>query len=140
ERLIIDEGARAAVGELNAPQDELVFGRHVVFRHDGARRVPGREFEGRRHLPLLGALAYQDSIAARPERKREGIEQDGFAGARLSGEHGQAGRKVDIEPVDQDNVVSGSGIGRLTTTRCGALQVGWSPLAVSSPPDTGEAI
>src|SRR5262249_57370674 len=58
ERLIIDEGARAAVGELNAPQDELVFGRHVVFRHDGARRVPGREVEGRGHLPLLRALPY----------------------------------------------------------------------------------
>jgi len=88
ERLIIDEGARASVGELNAPQDEVVFGRHVVFRHDGARRVPGGEFEGRSHLPLLRALTYQGSIAARPERKREGIEQDGFAGASLSGEYG----------------------------------------------------
>ena len=105
-RLVVDEGAGAAVGELHAAQDQLVLGRDVVCGHERARRMVGRRLERRGHLPLLGALAHQRDVAARAERQREGIEQDRLAGAGLAGEHGQAGGEIDVEPVDQDDVAN----------------------------------
>ena len=63
-----------------------------------------RHVKGRRHLPLLGALADHAGVAAAAEREREGIEQDRLAGAGLPGEHRQAGCEIDIEPIDQDDV------------------------------------
>ena len=35
---------------------------------------------------------------------RHGVEQDGFAGAGLAGQHRKATGKLDIEPFDQDDV------------------------------------
>ena len=106
ERLIIGEGARAAIGKLHAPQNELVFSRKFVLRHQRAHRVCRRQLERRRHLPVLCALTHQRSVAARPERKREGVEQDRFPCARLTREHREAGGKFDIKPVDQDDVTN----------------------------------
>ena len=62
------------------------------------------DVERRRHLPLLGAVAHQARVAAAAERERERIEQDRLAGAGLAGQHRQAGRIVDVEPFDQDDV------------------------------------
>ena len=87
ERLIVDKGTRAAVGELHAPQDNLVCSGDVVRRHERARRVAGRQLERRRHLPLLRALAHEGSVAAGAQSKRKGVEHDGFARAGLAREH-----------------------------------------------------
>ena len=75
-------------------------------------------------------MAHQRDIAARAERKREGIEQDGFAGAGLAGEHRQTGREVDVEPVDQDDVANrepGQHAGLLMQVACP------DPLRASTP-------
>src|SRR5262249_57776306 len=66
--------------------------------------MPGGKLEGRRHLSLLGAVAHQSDVAAGAERQRKGIEQDGLAGPGLAGEHRQPSGKVDVEPVDEDDV------------------------------------
>ena len=68
-RLIVDEGAGAAVGKLDAAQDQFVLGRDVVLLHEGAHRVRGRQFEGCRDLPLFGPLPHQGGVAARAERQ-----------------------------------------------------------------------
>ncbi len=104
DRLIVDEGARAPVGELDPPQDQFVLGRDVVVFEHEMRRVPGRHVEGGRHLPLLDTLAHQAGVAARPQRQREGVEQDRLAGAGLAREHGKAAGEIDIEPIDQHDV------------------------------------
>ena len=103
-RLVVDEGAGAPVGELHAAQDQAVFGRDAVLGEQRERRMVRLDVERRRHLPLLGAVAHQARIAAAAERQREGIEQDRLAGAGLAGQHRQAGRIVDVEPFDQDDV------------------------------------
>ena len=103
-RLVVDEGAGAAVGELHPAQDQLVLGRDVVGGQQRADRMAGGQLEGGGHLPLLGAVAHQRGVAARAERQREGVEQDRFAGAGLAGQHRQPGGEVDVEPVDQDDV------------------------------------
>ena len=66
-----------------------------------------RHIEHRGDLPLLGALAHQPGIAARAERKREGIEQDRLAGTGLAGEHRKSLGEIEIELVDQDDVANG---------------------------------
>ena len=54
--------------------------------------------------PLRCAVADQRRVAARAERERQRIEQDGFAGAGLAGQHRKAGAKVDLQPFDQDDI------------------------------------
>ena len=107
DRLIVDEGARAPVGELHAAQDEIVLGRDVIGLEQRARRMLGRDLEHGGHLALLGALAHQRLVAAPAERQGKGIEQDRLAGAGLAGEHGKPFGEIDVEPVDQDDVADG---------------------------------
>ena len=103
-RLIVDEGAGAPVGELHAAQDELVLGGDIVFLEQRARRMIAGDVEAGDHLALLDAVAHQRLVAARAQGQREGVEQDRLAGAGLAGEHGKPVGKIDVEPVDQDNV------------------------------------
>jgi hypothetical protein len=72
---------------VHPPQDDLVCSGDVVCRHERARRVAGRQLERRRHLALLRALAHESSVTAGAERKRKGVEHDGFARAGLAREH-----------------------------------------------------
>ena len=91
---------------MHATQDELVLGRNVVGGHDRDDRMARLQLEGCGHLSLLRALPHQSDVAAGAEREGKGIEQDGLAGAGLARKHGQAGRKVDVEPVDQDDIAN----------------------------------
>ena len=92
-RLVVDEDAGAAVGGLHAAQDDVAVVVERVFGEDGARRMVARHVEDRRHLALGRAMANQRGVAARAERQRQGIKQDGFAGAGLAGQDGEAGEK-----------------------------------------------
>ena len=106
DRLVVDEGAGAAVGELHAAQDHLAVS--IVSRPLSARIFAGRmalgHVEHGGDLALLGAVAHEAGIAAAAERQRKGIEQDGFARAGFAGQHGKAPGEFDIEPLDQDDV------------------------------------
>ena len=50
------------------------------------------------------AMAHEAAIAASPECQRQRIEQDGFAGAGLAGEHGKPRFEGKIKPIDQDDI------------------------------------
>ncbi|MGY4473003.1 hypothetical protein ACVILL_000417 [Bradyrhizobium sp. USDA 3364] len=104
DRLVVDEGAGAAVGELHAAENHFTGVVEAVLGQYPGRRMPLGDIEHGGHLPLLGAMAHQSGIAAAAERQRKGIEQDGFAGAGFAGQHRQATGKFDIEPFDQDDV------------------------------------
>ena len=104
DRLVVDEGAGAAVGELDAAENHLTGVIEAVLGQDPCRRMALGNIERGRHLALLRAMADQARIAAAAERQREGIEQDGFARAGLAGQHREATGKFDIEPFDQDDV------------------------------------
>ena len=104
DRLVVDEGPRTAVGELHAAQDQRLVGGDVAVGEKLPRRMLRRQFEHRRDLPLLHALADQRRVAARAKRQREGVEQDRLAGPGLAGQHGEPRREVEVEPVDQNDV------------------------------------
>ncbi len=103
-RLVVDEGAGAPVGKLRAAQDQFVVRLNAVVGGERADRMVARQLEGGGHLPLLGAVAHQGGVAARAERQRKGVEQDRLAGAGLAREHGKPVGKIDVEPIDQDDV------------------------------------
>ena len=107
DRLIVDEGARAPVGKLDAAQDQFVVGGDVVRLEQRARRMVAGDLEAGDHLALLDPLAHQRLVAARAERQRKGVEQNRLAGAGLAGEHGKAVGEIDVEPVDEDDIADG---------------------------------
>ena len=122
DRLVVDEGAGAAVGELHAPHDQFVFTAEIVFRQQPARRMILRQVESGDHLALLGALAHHGGVAARAERQRESIEQDRFAGAGLAGQRGEAGPEIDVQAIDQDDVADGKASEHGTTDGPGTTE------------------
>ena len=63
-----------------------------------------RNIENGGNLPLVLAMAHKAPIAAPAERKRKGIQQDGFARARLARQHRQAGIEGKVQPFDQDDI------------------------------------
>ncbi len=104
DRLIVDEGARLAVGKLHAAQDQRVFRLNAVVLQQRPGRVLARQFEHGGDLALLLALADQRGVAARAQSQRKGVEQDGLAGAGLAGQHAKTLGEIEIELVDQDDV------------------------------------
>jgi hypothetical protein len=106
-RLIVDESAGLAIKRLDAAQDQVVLRINAMFGQKRAGRMAGRHIEYRGDLPLFGTLAHQPRIAARTKRKRKGIEQNRFASAGLTGEHGQSLGEIEIEFVDQNDVANG---------------------------------
>ena len=100
DRLIVDEGAGAAIGELNAPHDQLVLAAKIVLGEHAARRMIGGKLESGGDLALLRAGAHQRRLAAGAERKRKGVEQDRFTRAGLAGQARQ-GRSRNRCPADR---------------------------------------
>src|SRR3954468_12907873 len=63
-RLIIDERARAPIGELQAAQDKIAVDRDILRGGDAARRMVRGKIENRSYLALRRAGTYQRSVAA----------------------------------------------------------------------------
>ena len=107
DRLIVDEGARATVGELRPPHDQFIFAHKVIVDQHAARRMIFGDVKGGDHLAMLGTLAHQSGIAAGAERQREGVEQDRFASAGFAGKRSKAGAEIDVQAIDQDDIADG---------------------------------
>ena len=88
---VIDIGARASVGELDAPQDQLVADFDVLPFEQRVGGVSLRQLECRRHLALRLAVAHEAAVSARAQRQRESIEKNRFPRAGLAGEDRQPG-------------------------------------------------
>ena len=106
-RAAVDPGAAASARLDHAAQQYGVLGSDAGFVEPGCgRRVHaklGADFGARR------AFAHHVGLGALAERELQGVDQDGLAGARLAGEHGVAGRKIELERVDDHEVADGEG-------------------------------
>src|SRR5262245_13285251 len=60
--------------------------------------------EGRSDLTLIHTLPHQRLVPAAAQGQSKGIEQDRLACAGLTGKDGKLVGKVDVEPVDQNDV------------------------------------
>jgi hypothetical protein len=103
-RLIVDEHAGAPVRSLYAAENDVAIVVQRILGENRTRRMVTRHVEHGCHLPLRRAMANERCVAARAKRQRERVEQDGFSGACLARQHGEAGRKVDVQPLDQDDI------------------------------------
>ena len=108
-RLVVDEGATAAVSALHAAQDEIALCLKAALLQQITRGMARRHVEHGSDIALRGTSADHRGIAAPAKRQRQCIEQDRLAGAGLAGEHGQAGGEIDVELVDDDDVADRKG-------------------------------
>jgi len=110
-RLVVDEGAAAAVGGQGAAQDQLLAGGDIeaalADQGDQGRVVGGGEDGGGRGL--FGPGPHQTGVGACPQRQAEGVENDRLAGPGLAGQHGQAAMDLEVERIDQHDVADGEG-------------------------------
>jgi hypothetical protein len=101
---VVDEGAGAAVGGLEAAQDQQPVSLQAIVGEEAQHGMIGSQLETRGDLALARAAPHQRSITTAADGKGEGIEQDRFSGAGLAGEHAKSGTEFEIEPVDQNDV------------------------------------
>ncbi len=109
DRLVVDEGAAAAIGALHTAQDQVALRIEAAVAEEPAGGVVIRHGEDGGDVALPHAGADQRGIAARAQREGERIQQDRLAGAGLAGEHRHSRPEVHAQPVDDDDVADGEG-------------------------------
>ena len=119
DRLVVDEGAAAAVGAEGTAEDEDGIGGSIIGVRGGverllaqkdARRVAAFDLEFRGDGCLRLALAHEAGFSPAAEGKTERVEQYRFARARFPGQRAKAGGEFHRQPVDQDHVRDGQGL------------------------------
>ncbi len=91
---------------LAAEQQVALLGLQLLALQPVTHR--GREAEAGLDPPPIGATPQQAGPLAAlgtAQQGIEGIEQDRLTGAGLAGEHGEAGREHQLQPLDQGNVL-----------------------------------
>ena len=105
-RLVIDEGAGAAIGVLHAAQDHIfIIGNGIVAQGGAGRMILGQLQHGN-HLPALATGSNERGIAPAPKSQGQRIEKDGFARTSLARQHGHASVERQIELIDQNNIAN----------------------------------
>ena len=109
DRLVVDEGAAAAIAALDAAEDEVALRLDAAVGEKAAGGMVGAEVEDGGDVALLGAVADERAVAAATKGEGKRIEEDRLAGAGLAGEHGQAAGEIDVEAIDEDDVTDREG-------------------------------
>ena len=94
----------AAIGGVGAAQDQVILGLKARRLKNPAGRMTGGQVEHRDHLTLSGALANQFSPAPPAQHKTQSVEQDRLAGPGLTGQHIEAGLKIQLQPVNDQHI------------------------------------
>ena len=107
--LVVDEGARAAVGaELAAQHQILVHGpAQPLVVEIGPDGMVARRGEDGGGLSLAGAAPDQSRIGPRAGGQAQSVQNDRFAGPGLAGQGGQPSADREVEGLDQYDVANG---------------------------------
>ena len=89
-RLVVDEGAAAAVGAEQAAQGERVLVVERLLGQHGAGGMVLGQVERGRHRCLGSTAPHRARFGAGAQGEAEGIDQDRLAGAGLTGERTQS--------------------------------------------------
>ena len=102
-RRAVDPGAAAALGVHRAPQQQA-----VVLAGQACRLQPGAQpraaVELHADIGLGAAFAHHVGVGAGAQGQLQCIDQDGFAGAGLAGQHGEARMPVQIQGLHDHEV------------------------------------
>ena len=99
-RLIIDQSTGASVCHLDASEDDIAVLRNVMLTQQGQSRMIRPHGKHGCHLPLCLAMAHQRPVAARPQGQGKGVQQNGFARPRFTGQHAHPLSKTEAQTVD----------------------------------------
>ena len=107
-RAAVDEGTRAAAGIDYAAQDQ----RAVISSETGFIEPSGKcgqtvDGEPGGNFGTGGAAAHHPAFGTVAQCQGERVDQDGFAGPGLAGEHGQPGLEIQLDRLDQQVVADG---------------------------------
>jgi hypothetical protein len=105
-RLVVDEGAAAAIGLDRAADHQRLAGLMLqpILLEQREGGVIGREIEGGRYRGLRRAIADEAAVGAGAERQAQCVEQDRFAGAGLARQRAEARPEFQIERLDQHDI------------------------------------
>lgn len=105
-RAAVDPGAAAPLHVDRAPQQQRALaGLEAALLQPGQERR--RQVELRAHLGALRTLAHQARFGTAAQRQLQRLDEDGLAGTRLAGEHGEAGLQRELELAHEDDVAKG---------------------------------
>ena len=110
-RMIVHPGPRPPVASHRAAQHQILVARRrqSEFIQQRMHGMGGRRREPGGDIRLLGAGPNKPRVGACPQRQAQAVEQDGFARARLAGQHGEAGAEGQVEAFDENNVANREG-------------------------------
>ena len=105
-RLVVDEGAAAAIGGEGAAQDQVLVagvGKALLLQHVPGG-MAGRQGEDRRDRRLGRAAAHEAGVRPRTDRQAQAVEDDRLACPGLAGERGQARADGQVQGLDEHDV------------------------------------
>ncbi len=105
-RLIVDKGTGLAVDALHPAQNYRTVRCNTVFSEQRPGRMIGLRCEFGDHLAAFGVGPHQRVVAPATQRQRQGIEQNGLAGTRLTGQHRQPSIEFDAEPINKNDILN----------------------------------
>ena len=104
-RRAIDVGAGAAAGVDHAPGDHhTLFRLEILLAQPVGQRVVAGTGEFGRQFGALAAISHHRRLGPAAHQQAERIHQNGFSGAGLAGQRAEAGRKIELQPVDQNEI------------------------------------
>ncbi len=103
-RAAVDEAARRFVGFDHAPQHAFLIVEELMLLEPFGGGVCWFEREVRGHFGARAAVANDIAVGAVAQHQRQGIDEDGLAGAGLSGQHAEARIECDLKLVHDGEV------------------------------------
>ena len=102
----VDVATRAATGIEHAAQDQPIVGVEIVGGQPGADRRQCGDVERRRHFGLVASGTDDTGIGTLAKRQRKRIDEDRLAGTGLPGQRAETRRKLEFQPVDDDEIAN----------------------------------
>ena len=103
-RLAVEISAAAAVGAHHAPQLAFAIVRDGLLVEPGERGCVRRQGESGADLGTFRSVTHRAAVGPAAHGEEQGVDQDGFAGARFTREHGEAAAELEFDGLHDGEV------------------------------------